>query len=215
MVPNILVVEDNKKTSNNIKEILSLRPCNSFFLYDGQSAYEFIKENKVNLMILDIMLPIMDGYELMKKIESYNIPIIILSAKKEVEDRTKGIQLGGMIYLPKPFEMQELLAYVDRILNSFYKDIYSYDNIIVNLKEDTVWKNDKNVILTPKEYELLKYLLQYRGKTLLRNQILKDVWGYIYEGDSRTIDIHINRLRKKLGLENKIITVNKKGYRLD
>lgn len=215
MIPNILIVEDNIKTSNNIKEILSLRPCNTFCLYDGQSAYEFIKQNKVNLIILDIMLPIMDGYELMKKIEDYNIPIIILSAKKELEDRTKGIQLGGMIYLSKPFEMQELLAYVDRLLHSFYKDIYNYENIIVNITENTVFKDDKNIILTPKEYDLLKYLLQYRGKTLFRNQILKDVWGYIYEGDSRTIDIHINRLRKKLGLENKIITVNKKGYRLD
>lgn len=215
MVPNILVVEDNKKTSNNIKEILSLRPCNSFFLYDGQSAYEFIKQNKIDLLILDIMLPIMDGYELMEKIEPYNIPIIILSAKKELEDRTKGIQLGGMIYLPKPFEMQELLAYIDRILNSFYKNIYMYEDIVVNIKEDTVSKNNENIILTPKEYDLLKYLLQYRGKTLHRDQILKDVWEYIYEGDSRTIDIHINRLRKKLGLENKIITVNKKGYRLE
>lgn len=215
MVPNILVVEDNKKTSNNIKEILSLRPCHAFFLYDGQAAYEFIKQNKVDLMILDIMLPIMDGYELMTKIESFKIPIIILSAKREVEDRTKGIQLGGTIYLPKPFEMQELLAYVDRILSSFYKEIYQYNDIIVNLKEDTVFKNNKKITLTPKEYELLKYFLQYRGKTLLRNQILKDVWQYIYEGDSRTIDIHVNRLRKKLGLEDKIITVNKKGYRLD
>lgn len=215
MIPNILVVEDNKKTSNNIKEILSLRPCHTFFFYDGQTAYEFIKENKVDLMILDIMLPLMNGYELMKKVESYHIPIIILSAKREVEDRTKGIQLGGTIYLPKPFEMQELLAYIDRILSSFYKEVYQYDDIMVNLRDDTVFKNNQEIILTPKEYELLKYLLQYRGKTLLRNQILRDVWQYIYEGDSRTIDIHINRLRKKLGLENKIITVNKKGYRLD
>lgn len=215
MEPNILVVEDNKKTSSNIRDILSLRPCRLFFFYDGQSAYEFITKNKVDLIILDIMLPILDGYELMEKIRCYEIPIIILSAKREVEDRTKGIQLGGMIYLSKPFEMQELLAYVDRLVSSFYKNIYTYDDIVVNIQEDTVSKKDTRIILTPKEYELFRYLLQYKGKTLLRNQILKDVWGYIYEGDSRTIDIHINRLRKKLGLENKIITVNKKGYRLD
>lgn len=166
-------------------------------------------------MILDIMLPKLDGFEVFKK--ANKIPTIFLTVRNSLPDRIKGFSMGADDYLTKPFEMLELLARVEAVLRRTQKNRSSFEmgDIKINFESHEIFRNGKLVECTPKEYELLEVLIINRNIALSREKLLELAWGYDYEGDTRTIDVHIQKLRKKLGWENVIKTVYKMGYRLE
>lgn len=212
----ILVVEDEAAIRDLISINLSLVGYEVFTAEDGLEAENFLENTKVNLILLDVMIPEIDGFSLIEKIKKYNIPIIFVTAKESVLDRVKGLRLGAEDYIIKPFEAIELLARIEVVLRRYNKDDnIKFKNIEVDTKQRIVKVNDKEVYLTAKEYDLLILFLQNKNMALSREQILDKVWGFEYEGETRTVDIHVQRIREKLDLKNSIKTVFKVGYRLE
>lgn len=212
----ILVVEDEAAIRDLISINLSLVGYEVFTAEDGLEAENFLENTKVNLILLDVMIPEIDGFSLIEKIKKYNIPIIFVTAKESVLDRVKGLRLGAEDYIIKPFETIELLARIEVVLRRYNKDDnIKFKNIEVDTKQRIVKVNDKEVYLTAKEYDLLILFLQNKNMALSREQILDKVWGFEYEGETRTVDIHVQRIREKLDLKNSIKTVFKVGYRLE
>lgn len=213
----ILIVEDEKPISDLIKMSLLGEGYHCTCAYDGQEAADFIEREVFDLILLDIMLPRIDGYELIKYIKFYDMPVIFLTAKADVNDRVKGLKAGAEDYITKPFEIIELLARVETVLRRFNKAVklIEFDDIKIDADSRIVTKNDLPVDLTAKEFDLLLYLLQNKNKALYRSQIYAGVWGGDDLGDSRTVDLHIQRLRKKLSLQNSLVPVYKIGYRLE
>ena len=159
----------------------------------------------------------MDGFEMMEHLREGSTPVIFLTAREDVTDRVRGLRLGAEDYIIKPFEPVELLARVDVVLRRVGRDKTQlrYDDITLSLDERVARKAGKKVALTPKEFDLLALLIRNVDIALSRDKILAVVWGYTYEGETRTVDIHIQQLRKKLGLKEHIKTVNRIGYRLE
>nr|WP_139376093.1 response regulator transcription factor [Clostridium oryzae] len=217
MMENILIVEDDESISDLIKMNLNLAGYTVLQALDGSKALKMIKDNVFNLIILDVMLPEIDGFEVMEHIKEYDIPVIFLTAKDSILDKVKGLRLGADDYIVKPFECIELLARIEAVLRRYSKgnNTIKYKNIEVLLEERIVKKNDEAVELTYKEFDLLNLLISNKGMALSRELILEKIWGYDYFGETRTVDMHIQRLRKKLNLEDSITTVFKVGYRLE
>ncbi|MDY5213248.1 response regulator transcription factor [Intestinibacter sp.] len=213
----ILVVEDEAPIRDLVSINLQLVGYEVFTAEDGIIAQEFLEKQKVDLILLDVMIPGIDGFSLIEKIKKHNIPVIFVTAKESVLDRVKGLRLGADDYIIKPFETIELLARIEVVLRRYNKnDNYiRFKDIEVDTKQRTVKLNGKEVYLTVKEYELLILLLQNKNMALSRDQILERVWGFEYGGETRTVDIHIQRIREKLDLKNNIKTVFKVGYRLE
>lgn len=212
----ILIVEDEKNISKLISDTLSLGKYETECAFDGEEALEKIQKQNFNLIILDIMLPKLDGFEVMKKVKSKDIPIIFLSAKNDVSSIVKGLSEGGQDYMTKPFEPLELLARVElRINGEKQNTLYEYKDIVVNNEERLIYKNNEQITLTPKEYDLFLLLLDNIGVALSRDTILNKVWGIDKDVETRTVDYHIQQLRKKLDLKSEISTVNKIGYRIE
>ena len=213
----ILVVEDEASIRDLISINLQLVGYEVFTAEDGPKAEEFLENQKVDLILLDVMIPGIDGFSLIEKIKKYNIPIIFVTAKESVLDRVKGLRLGADDYIIKPFETIELLARIEVVLRRYNKNnkYIRFKDIEVDTEQRTVKLNGKEVYLTVKEYELLMLLLQNKNMALSRDQILDRVWGFEYGGETRTVDIHIQRIREKLNLKNNIKTVFKVGYRLE
>ena len=213
----ILVVEDEAAIRDLISINLSLVGYEVFTAEDGLEAKEFLESNRVDLILLDVMIPGIDGFSLIEKIKKYNIPVIFVTAKESVLDRVKGLRLGAEDYIVKPFETIELLARIEVILRRYNKDNHKikFKNVEVDTNKRIVKLNDKEVYLTAKEYDLLILFLQNRNMALSREQILDRVWGFEYVGETRTVDIHVQRIREKLDLKNSIKTVFKVGYRLE
>ena len=213
----ILVVEDEAPIRDLISINLQLVGYEVFTAEDGIIAKDFFFFLKVDLILLDVMIPGIDGFSLIEKIKKHNIPVIFVTAKESVLDRVKGLRLGADDYIIKPFETIELLARIEVVLRRYNKNnnIIKFKNIEVDTKQRSVKLNDKEVYLTVKEYELLVLLLQNKNIALSRDQILDRVWGFEYGGETRTVDIHIQRIREKLDLKNNIKTVFKVGYRLE
>lgn len=213
----ILVVEDEPSISDLI--VLSLRTSGYYCeqVFDGEKAADCLLENRYDLIVLDIMLPTVNGFELMEFIRPMGIPVIFLTAKGTVEDKVKGLRLGADDYLAKPFEVIELLARVESVLRRYHKteDVLNYKDIVVDLASHKVIKKEQPIILTDKELMLFVLLIRNKNLALFREQIYENVWEREYTGDSRTIDLHIQRLRKKLDLKDKIVSVFKIGYRLE
>lgn len=210
----ILIVEDEINISKLIQDTLSLANYEFDCSFDGEDAIKKIKEYQYDLILLDIMLPKLDGFEIIKQIENENIPVIFLSAKNDVSSIVKGLKLGAQDYMTKPFEPLELLARIElRIKKQEEKEYHVWD-IKVNLDTRTVYKGEEIVYLAPKEYELLLLLLKNQNRVLTREEILNEVWEINAEIETRTVDYHVQQLRKKLELKDKIVTVNKIGYRL-
>ena len=212
---NILVVEDEEAINELVKRNLSLVGHSCFSVTDGEEALEWLQEHKIDLVILDIMLPKLDGFEVMKQIKG--IPTIFLTAKNSVDDRVKGLMMGADDYMTKPFEMLELIARVQAILRRTKKeeDVFQIDDIKVDPKSRMVYLEGEAIDCTIKEFELLETLIKNRNVALSREKLLELVWGYDYEGETRTVDVHIQRIRKKFHLEKRIATVYKLGYRLE
>jgi len=209
-VSKILIVEDEMPIVDLIKMELKLNGYMVDYALDGEKGADLIMENNYDLILLDIMIPKFDGYELLEYAKQENVPVIFITAKSEVSDRVKGLNMGADDYIVKPFLMEEVIARINSVLRR-YKSIISLPNITINTKIHEVKKNDVSIKLTPKEYDLLIYLIENAGKVLTRDQIYLSVWNKD-TFDTRTVDLHLGRLRKKLGLFNIIKTLPKVGY---
>ena len=213
---NILIVEDEKPISNLIK--MSLKNVGSFCdcAYDGVQAADMIEANNYDLILLDVMIPYVDGFELMEYIRPYEIPVIFITAKNSVDDRVKGLRMGAEDYIVKPFEVMELLARVEVVLRRFNKteDHIDINGLMIDLKNHTVQRDGEEILLTPKEYDILVFFAQNPNMAIYRENIYERIWGGEFDFSSKTVDLHIQRLRKKTHLENELQAVNKVGYRL-
>lgn len=215
---NILIVEDEKPISDLIK--LSLKGAGYFCscVYDGETAADMIEENRYDLILLDIMMPYIDGFELLEYIKPFDIPVIFITAMNSIDDRVKGLKMGAEDYIVKPFEVVELLARVEVVLRRFHRTsdiIQINDKLTINLKQHVVRYDEQEVALTPKEYDLLVLFAQNPNVALYRETIYERVWGGNLEYTSKTVDLHVQRLRRKAHLEDMIKAVNKVGYRLE
>jgi len=214
---NILIAEDEQRLRRLIKDYLKKENYTIFEAENGEEATEIFYNEKIDLAILDIMMPKIDGWQVAKNIrEMSEIPIIILTAKSEEEDQLKGYDIGADEYVTKPFSPKILVARVKALVNRVGKkiEIKEYNDIKIDMKSHKVYSKKEEINLTPKEYELLLVLIQNKGIALERNTLLDKVWGYNYFGDLRTVDTHIKRLRKKMKVDY-IQTVRGIGYRFE
>ena len=213
----ILIVEDEKPISKLIEMSLTSAGYACTCVYDGMAAADLLEEHRYDLVLLDIMMPGASGYELMDYIRPMDIPVIFLTAKTSVADRVKGLRLGADDYLGKPFEIIELLARVESVLRRYHKteEVLEAGDLVIDVVSRVVKKNGEVVNLTKKEFDLLVMFVQNRNIALFREKIYEHVWESEYTGDSRTVDLHVQRLRRKVGWEDKIKPVYKVGYRLE
>lgn len=217
----IIVVDDDRHIRELVKLLLKNEGFDVFEATDGTEALSLLERTQVNLMVLDIMMPNMDGWALCQEIRTiYDFPILMLTAKRDTEDKLKGFNLGTDDYLVKPFEGKELVARVKALLKRYnisISQIITMDALTINHKTYEVFYDEEKVDLPQKEFRLLYSLASYPGKTFTREQLIEDIWGYDYEGDERTVDVHIKRLRKRFPANAtfKIKTVRGLGYRLE
>lgn len=215
----IIIVDDEKNIREVIREYATLEGYDVIEADSGVKALELLNNNKFDLMILDIMMPIMDGFTLLNSIpKEKKIPTIILSARDDEVDKLEGFDRGIDDYLCKPFSPRELMARIKAILKRTKGDVdsYSYDKLVVNFLEHTIRIDDKEVNVTPKEFEILKYFINNKRIAISREQLLNKIWGYDFYGDDRTVDTHIKMLRNNLGrYRDLIITVRGIGYKFD
>lgn len=214
---NILIVEDDKRLNELVCSNLRLVDHSCKSLFDGASVFDYLENNQPDLIVLDVMLPEMDGFEIIESIRGLNIPVIFLTAKGSLKDRVKGLRLGADDYIVKPFDLLELQARVDAVLRRTNKIEKSFEigSVKIDFEARVVSKCGVPIDCAPKEFDLLEVLIRNRNIALSREKLLDMVWGYDYLGETRTVDVHIQRLRKKLELENYIKTVYKMGYRLE
>lgn len=211
----ILVVEDEKNISTLICMALSQVGYKCETASDGEIAADMLEKKRYDLILLDVMLPKIDGFELIEYIKDYDIPVIFITAKSDVKDRVRGLNLGADDYITKPFDVAELQARVEAVLRRYSKSVthFSFDDIEVDTESMIVTKSGEPVDLTIKEFEILLLFLRNKNIALYREMIYEKVWKEPYMGDTRTVDLHIQRLRKKLGIKDKIQSVFKVGYR--
>ena len=207
----ILIVDDEEKIRELIRMNLELAGYKCDEAEDGEMALEKLNKFGPDLALLDIMLPKKNGYEIAQSFIKQNVPIIFLTAKDSVTDKVKGLKLGADDYIVKPFESMELLARIEVVLRRTgkFSDIFEYRNIKVDFAKREVFKNNEKIEMTAQEFELLKVLIQNKNLALSREKLLESAWGYDYYGDTRTVDMHIQRLRKKLSWDDIIVTVYK------
>lgn len=212
----ILIVDDEKGIREVVKEYCLLEKYNVLEASDGLEAIDLIKENSVDLIVLDIMMPKLDGFSTFTKIkEIKKIPTIILSARSEEYDKLVGFELGVDDYVTKPFSPKELLARIKVILKrNDNNDNFIYKDLKIDFLGHAVYIKDKELKLTPKEYDLLVYLIKNKNVALSREQLLSKIWDYDFYGEDRTVDTHIKMLRNNLGsYRNLIVTVRGVGYK--
>lgn len=216
----ILLVEDEKQMSMFIEMELTHEGYEIDTAYNGMEALKKAEENNYDLILLDIMLPILDGVEVCKRIRQFsNLPIIMLTAKGDIPHKVLGLDAGANDYLTKPFAIEELLArirvYERNNVSKNDKDLFKVKDIVMDDKTHEVWRADTEIELTKKEYDLLKMLMMNKNIVLTRDQIIEEVWGYDYDGDTNVVDVFIRYLRSKIdtGFEDKLIgTVRGVGY---
>lgn len=218
----VLVVDDESRMRKLIKDFLMQKGYNILEAEDGEEALKTFEENqsKINLILLDVMMPKLDGWSVLRQIrQSSKIPIIMLTARGEEQDELFGFELGVDEYISKPFSPKILVARVEAILkrtNPDAKQIKEYGGIIIDSEGRTVTVDGKQIEMSLREYELLKYLVDNQNIALSRDKILNNVWNYDYYGDSRTIDSHIKKIRHKLGKRGKYIqTIRGIGYKFE
>jgi len=216
-VIKILIVEDERAISNFIKLSLTKAGYHCNCAYDGAKAADMIDTNLYDLILLDVILPCVDGFELMEYIRPLGIPVIFLTARNEVNDRVKGLSMGAEDYIVKPFEVVELLARVNVVLRRNKKagSMIEIGGLIIDVNAMRVLRGGEDISLTRKEYDLLLFFARNPNMALYRETIYERVWGGDFEPGSKTIDLHVQRLRKKIGWENELQSVNKVGYRLE
>lgn len=227
MSTRILIIEDDPNIAELIRLYLEKDGFEVSTATDGKSGVDLYHKEKPNLILLDIMLPEMDGWAVCKEIRKKDrTPIIMLTAKDETIDKITGLELGADDYISKPFDMKEVIARIHAVLRRFdyevtkdaQSNIKTFDNLVINMEAYEVIISGKKVEMPPKELELLNYLASHPNRVFTRNQLLDDVWGFEYFGDSRTVDVHVKRLREKIdGASDKwaLKTVWGVGYKFD
>ena len=218
MANRILVVEDDTAISELICMNLEVTGYEVVPVLDGNEVEGTLeKEEDFDLALLDIMLPGKDGFELLGVMKKYGIPVIYITAKADVNSKIKGLRSGAEDYIVKPFEVLELLVRVEKVLERTgkQKEIIQVKDLEIHLSEHKVTRNGQTVSLKPMEYDLLVLLAKNKNVAFTREQMLNEVWGSNYLGETRTIDVHIAQLRRKLDLSDVIKTIPKIGYRLE
>lgn len=212
----ILIVEDERPIRLLLEKSLSLVGHQCILAEDGLEALELLYEEKVDLIILDLMLPRLDGMSFMQKKEA-DIPVIMITAKVNLGDKIAGLEIGADDYITKPFEILEVIARVDALLRRTGKksEIFTVDETVIELDRRIAKVEGVEVEMTPQEFALLEVLITNQNIALSREKLLTLAWGYDYIGESRTVDVHIQKLRKKLKLTDCIKTVYKMGYRFE
>lgn len=213
----ILIVEDERPIANLIDWNLSACGYQCSRVYDGLEAADLIAEHTYDLILLDIMLPGANGYELLRQIKPTGTPVIFITAKGSVADRVQGLRAGADDYLVKPFEIVELIARVESVLRRAGKaqTVYTLGDVTVDTESMQVTKAGVPVTLTRKEFDLLVLFLQNQNVALFRETIYERVWESDFMGDTRTVDLHVQRLRKKLDWQKRLCAIHKVGYRLE
>ena len=213
----ILIVEDEKAISDLIRINLSMAGYSCTTAYDGKEAADLLENRNFDLVLLDVMLPEISGFELMEYIRPMSIPVIFITAMGSLDNRVKGLTSGAEDYIVKPFEIAELMARVNIVLRRYKKTDkqLEFRDIVIDVDNQMVTKNGEQIELTPKEFELITLLVRNVGITLARDKIYEEIWGMEYSVETRTLDLHIQRLRKKLDLNTSLKTVFKVGYRLE
>lgn len=200
----ILIVDDDKNICELLRIYIEKEGFDTFIAHDGKTALKIFSNESISLVILDIMLPEIDGWQVCRKIrEKSKCPIIMLTAKGEVFDKILGLELGADDYVVKPFESKEIVARIKAILRRTEieekgPEILTYDDLTINTEKYELKLNNKKIYLSPKEMELISFLASNPNKVFTRNQILDKIWGFDYYGDTRTVDVHVKRLRSKL-----------------
>ena len=220
MEKKILIIEDEPDISNILKYALTKENFTVRCAYKGCRGLEIMEEFKADLIILDVMLPDINGFQLCRTLGKYNAPIIMVTARNDIVDKILGLELGADDYITKPFDIREVIARVNvAIRRKDATTLYREKSNTITIGDITIFKNIREVKkgqeiikLKPKEYELLLYLFENKDIVLSREKILEKVWDYSFEGDWRTVDVHIRRIRQKLGQENFIETIFGIGY---
>lgn len=212
----ILIVEDDEIIANLLYMSLNNAGYICDVVYSGKTAADKLEECNYDIGIFDIMIPEIDGYELLGYAETMDLPVIFLTAKSSTGDKVQGLKSGADDYITKPFEITELLARVENVLRRYQKTVtvFKLKDLEIDTNSWEIRKNGTVIDVTLKEFELLLLFLRNPNIALYRKVIYERVWDCEYTGNSRTVDLHVQRLRKKLGLENEIISVYKIGYRL-
>ena len=210
----ILIAEDERAINDLIKLNLTLVGHKCEQVFDGAAALERALSGEHDLVLLDVMLPELSGFEIIGQIKT---PVIFVTARVSVEDRLRGLKLGADDYIVKPFEILELVERVKAVLRRTKGDVeaFEFDGIRVEFDTRRVYKDGAEVILKPKEFELLSAFITNRNLALSREKLIELVWKFDYEGDTRTVDVHVQKLRQKLGISERLKTVYKTGYRLE
>ena len=213
----ILIVEDDPNIAKLVEATVAIGGYEGVVCGNGAEAFEIMEHGNFDLILLDVMLPDMSGFEIMQRRTNTQVPVIFITAKQELTDKVRDLRLGAEDYIVKPLEAMELLARIEVILRRVKRteNVYTYGDILVNVEEHTCKCAGKEIYLTPKEFEVLVFFIQHKDVAISRDRLLAAVWGFEYEGESRTIDIHIQQLRKKLNLRERLVTIPKLGYRLE
>ena len=225
MPSNILVVEDDSDIAELVVRYLEKAGYATTHMSSGRDALDAVRSKAPDLVVLDVMLPHLDGLEVCRLLRAGSataaIPIIMLTARAEESERIVGLEIGADDYLAKPFSPNELVARVRALLRRTQRvtpppaGVNTYGSIALDAERHTVSSSGREVVLTAKEFLLLEYLLQHRGRVLSRDLLLEDVWGYKYTGGTRTVDVHVRRLREKVPpLGEALVTVKQFGYKL-
>ena len=214
----VLIVEDEIAIAKMIAMNLKVAGYDIVMFQDGRETAEALEsDHAYDIALLDIMVPGMDGLELLPVVKGYGIPVIFLTARDDIGTKVQGLRDGAEDYIVKPFEMLELMVRMEKVLERTKKnsDIIQILDLEINLAEHTVRKNGMEISLKPREFELLCVLAKNRNIAISREELLRMVWGVDYMGETRTVDVHIGQLRKKLDLSDHIKTISKLGYRLE
>ncbi|CAM2803475.1 response regulator transcription factor [Weissella confusa] len=218
MKRTILIVDDSVR----INQLVKMSLMNTYAIvqaFTGEDAVATLQSTKIDLVLLDITLPKMSGYDVLPYITDKEIPVIFLTAKTEVADVVQGLQLGADDYITKPFHLEVLKSRVEAVMRRVYghtDEIIKYGDLVIDVTQQTVRRNGELVDLTNKEFELLVYFVRNQGVTLARETLYENIWDFADDMvDTRTVDLHVQRLRKKLGLADRITTVFRVGYRME
>lgn len=214
----ILIVEDEEAIAKMIAMNLEVSNYNTQIYYNGLDAENgLVQDHSYDLALLDVMLPGKNGFELLEDMKKYDIPVIFLTAKDDLGSKIQGLKGGAEDYIVKPFEILELLVRMEKVLERVNKLSHTIKilNMEINFEEHSVKQDGREVLLKPKEFELLSVLAKNKNIAISRENLLRMVWGIEYMGETRTVDVHIGQLRKKLGLADHIKTISKMGYRLE
>ena len=212
----ILVAEDETAINKLICMNLNITGYETVSMPDGQAVLDYLAEGgSADLAVVDVMMPKVDGFALLPVLKENKIPVIYLTARGDLESKLKGLTGGAEDYMVKPFEMLELLVRIDMVLKRTGKsnEIFALDDVTLDMEKRMVQKNGEVISLTPMEYDLLCILAKNRNIALNREKILREIWGVDFEGETRTVDVHVAALRRKTGLH--IVSVPKIGYRLE